>query len=316
MTADQIGGATADEWPQWWPPHLLWLPGSQEDDAALLVARDVPWSEAEYQGLTQWMDLWRLADRAAGTTGRRRVLDAGALWLALRRPRLGGWLRPGRWLLLGLLALTWLPVHMNLRAPGELVPREPTVIRAAMEATVRRLLVEPNQTVQAGQVLAEFDDAAYASRLQVARQAVATAAAEWRQTSQQALGDPRAKAQMPSAQGKLAQSQTELRYLEQQMQRTSLTAPHAGVVLVDDPGNWAGRTVQAGEALLRLAQPQDQELEAWLPVADAIDLPEGTALHLHLASRPADPVDATLRLYAYEAEHRPTAPWPTACAAS
>jgi multidrug resistance efflux pump len=174
-----------------------------------------------------------------------------------------------------------------------------------MEGTLRRLLVEPNQVVQAGQVLAEFDDEARASRLQVARQAVATASAELRQVHQQAFGDPRAKAQLPVAQGKLAQAQTELKFLEQQMQRTSLVAPHDGVVLIDDAGSWAGRTLQAGEAVLRLAQPSDQELEAWLAVGDAIELAPGAEMALHLSSRPAEPVPARLRLYAYEAEHRP-----------
>jgi multidrug resistance efflux pump len=201
--------------------------------------------------------------------------------------------------------LATMPVHLNLRAAGELVPREPTVLRAAIEGTVRRLAVEPNQVVQAGQVLAELDDASASARLQTARQGLATAEAEWRQTSQAALGDAKAKAQLPAAQGKLSEKLTEVRFLEQQVQRTALLAPHAGVVLIDDAGSWAGRTVQAGEALMRLAEPTDQELEAWLAVGDAIDLPAGATMQLHLSSRPADPVPAALRLYGFEAEHRP-----------
>ncbi|MEY8879127.1 MAG: efflux RND transporter periplasmic adaptor subunit [Leptothrix sp. (in: b-proteobacteria)] len=307
---EQIEAGCAEEWPQWWPPHLLWLPAPADaaDAPALLLVREIPWTEAEQAWLTQWFDLWRLADQTATASGRRRVFDPGALWQALRRP--GGTPRVGRHVRRGLigialLLLAMLPVHLTLRAPGELVPREPTVLRAALDGTVRRLLVEPNQVVQAGQVLAELDDASFASRLQVARQALVTAETEWRQTSQQAFIDARAKAQLPVAQGRLAERQTEVRYLEQQMQRTTLVAPHAGVVLIDDAGSWAGRTVQAGEALLRLAEPQDQELEAWLPVGDAIDLPAGSTMNLHLSSRPASPVGAALRLYAFEAEHRP-----------
>ncbi len=307
-SCDELSAPLAEEGAGWWPPHLLWLPGELPDEPALLLVREVPWTAAEQAGLAHWAALWRLNERAAGAT-RRRFIDPGALWAAWRRPSTGGrwrgWLRPGRWLLAGLFALAFLPVPMTLRAPGELVPREPTVVRASIEGTVRRLLVEPNQVVQAGQVLAEFDDQTHASRLQVARQTLATASAEWRQINQQALGDARAKAQLPAVQGKLAQAQTELRFLEQQLQRTSLVAPHAGVVLIDDPGSWAGRTLQAGEPVLRLAEPQDQELEAWLPVGDAVELAEGIPMQLHLVSRPADPVEARLRLYAYEAEQRP-----------
>jgi biotin carboxyl carrier protein len=295
--------ACADEWDQWWPPHALWLPAADDGAAALLLVRETGWSNAELDGLTQWADLWRLAERAASARARRRVFDPGALWLALRRPGRAAGLKLSAVIAIALLGA--MPVHLTLRAAGELVPREPTVLRAAIEGTVRRLAVEPNQVVQAGQMLAELDDASASSRLQVARQGLATAEAEWRQTSQAALGDPKAKAQLPAAQGKLNEKVSEVRFLEQQMQRTALLAPHAGVVLIDDAGSWAGRTVQAGEALMRLAEPQDQELEAWLGVGDAIDLPAGTTMQLHLASRPAEPVPAALRLYGYEAEHRP-----------
>jgi len=39
-------------------------------------------------------------------------------------------------------------------------------------------------------------------------------------------------------------------------------------------------------------------------VADAVDLPAGTPMALHLAGRTGAPVVATLRLFAFEAEQR------------
>ncbi|MEY4752432.1 MAG: hypothetical protein RJA44_107 [Pseudomonadota bacterium] len=310
LEASDAGPPAAEAWPQWWPPHLLWLPlaPTGAPRRALLLVRDIAWSPAELAGLGEWFSLWSLLEQARGDARPRRFIDVGALWQSMRQ---GGSAQrsPRQRLLrlapLGLLLLALLPVQMTLRAPGELVPREPTVLRSTLDGSVRRLLVEPNQSVQAGQVLAELDDASVSSRLQAARQALVTAEAEWRQTSQLALGDARAKAQLPAALGRLEERQTEVRYLEQQAQRTTLLASHAGVVLIDDPGSWAGRSVQAGEAILRLAEPQDQELEAWLAVGDAIDLPPGSAMQLHLSSRPASPVGAELRLYAFEAEHRP-----------
>lgn len=315
VEASDLPAEVGQDWAQWWPARLLWLPatgsaaGGVEAEAAWLLLRDIPWQPAEQSALQQWLDLWRLSAQAAAATRQRpKLIDLSAL-----RPRgpAGGVARPvwqrhrGKLALAALLLLAALPVRLTLRAPGELVPREPTVLRVAMEGTVRALRVEPNQAVQAGQVVAELDAAAQASRLQVARQALATAEAEWRQTSQLALSDARAKVQLAAAQGKYEERAAELAFLEQQVQRSSLTAPHDGVVLVEDPGSWAGRTVTAGEAVMRLAQPQDQELEAWLPVGDAIDLPDGSPMQLHLAARPGAPVTATLRLYAYEAERRP-----------
>lgn len=315
VQADDVSPEIGQDWAQWWPARLLWLPaalpsaGGADAQAAWLLLRDVPWQPAEQAALQQWLDLWRLSAQAAAATARRpKLID----FSALRRHRPDSPLHRPFWhrhraalAAAALLLVAALPVRLTLRAPGELVPREPTVLRVAMEGTVRELRVEPNQVVKAGQVVAELDASAQASRLQVARQALATAEAEWRQTSQLALSDARAKVQLAAAQGKYEERAAELAFLEQQVQRSSLTAPHDGVVLVEDPGSWSGRTVTAGEAVMRLAQPQDQELEAWLPVGDAVDLTEGSPMQLHLAARPGAPVAASLRLYAYEAERRP-----------
>lgn len=302
---EQVEGPLADEWASWWPPYAVWLPAGGGEPATrqgLLLCRESPWTADEVEWLARWYRLWELTERAAEAGTPRRIVD----WQALRA-RLGRPWRQRKGLIVAalLLAALCFPVRLTVRAPGELVPREPTVLRATVDGMARRLHVEPNQTVKAGQLLAELDDAAAASRLQVARQALATAEAEWRQTSQQALSDARAKAQLPVALGRMEEKRTEVDYLSEQVRRTELRAPHAGVVLLDDPGNWAGRTIAAGEPLLRLARPDDQEVEAWLPVADAVELPLGSPMRLFLASRPATPVLAQLSLYAFEAQPRP-----------
>ena len=79
--------------------------------------------------------------------------------------------------MLGLLLIALWPVRLTVRAPGELVPRQPVVLRTGMDGTVKALKVEPNQAVKAGQVLVELDDAGWRSRLQVAEHALATAEA-------------------------------------------------------------------------------------------------------------------------------------------
>lgn len=304
VQAADVEAELAEGWREWWPDHALWLlAGPQPGAPALLLVRDVPWRAAEVPELGRWLLLWNALDEG------RAAAQASGRWLNWTALR-AHWHGPRRTrALLGTFAvlagLACVPVHQTVRAPGELVPRDPVVLRAAVDGTVRALKVEPNQAVQAGQVLAELDDAGWASRLQVAQQSLLTAEAEWRQTSQQALSDARAKAQLAAAQGKYEERRAEVTFLTQQVQRTTVLAPHDGVVLIQDPGSWPGRTVVAGEALMKLARPGDQEVEAWLAVGDAIDLPDGAPMQLHLGSRPAEPVEARLRMYAYEAEHRP-----------
>ncbi len=293
------------EWHEWWPAHALWLPsGPQPQAPAWIVVRDVPWTAREQATLQRWFDLWLRTDQRGSHDGTPAPLRHWRRLKSQWRTRSPAQRRRVAAALVAVVAALCWPVHLTVRAPAELVARDPVVLRATVDGQVRALRVEPNQAVKAGEVLAELDDAGWASKLQVAQQALATAEAEWRQTSQQALNDAKAKVQLAAAQGKYEEKKAEVDFLTQQVQRNQIVAPSDGVVLVQDPGSWAGRTVSAGEPILKLARPEDQEVEAWLAVGDAIDLPQGAAMHLHLNHRPGSALQAKLRSYAYEAEHR------------
>ena len=85
------------------------------------------------------------------------------------------------------------------------------------------------------------------------------------------------------------------------------------MVLFDSPSEWIGKPVQTGERVMRVADPDAVEIEAWVPVGDAIPLAEG-ALRLYLAADPLTAVQGRVRYMAYDAVARPTAATPIACA--
>ena len=138
-----------------------------------------------------------------------------------------------------------------------------------------RFHVQPNQSVKAGQVLFEFDKAPLEARYDVASQSLATAQAEYRQSAQLALSDAKSKAQMALVQGKIDERKAEADFLHGQLERALVVAPHDGVALFDDPFEWIGKPVVTGERIMRIAAPDDVEIEAWLPVGDAIPLAAG-----------------------------------------
>jgi multidrug efflux pump subunit AcrA (membrane-fusion protein) len=197
------------------------------------------------------------------------------------------------------------PVQMTVLAPGELVPANPVMVRAPLEGVLDTFHVQPNQTVRKGQPLFGFDEALIQSRLDVARQSLNTAQTDYRQTSQQALADPRARSQLGILAGKIEEKRAETQYLAEQLRRSRVTAPQDGVVLMDDPSQWIGRPVAVGERILRIAAEGDIEVEAWLPLADAIELKVGDEVQLYLQSSPLEPVQARLRYMAHEAVDRP-----------
>jgi multidrug efflux pump subunit AcrA (membrane-fusion protein) len=206
---------------------------------------------------------------------------------------------------LGVLVVLLFPVRLSVIAPGQLVPANPSVIRSPLDGIVERIVVQPSQRVQVGTPLVEFDRISLASRLEVALQALATAEAEYRQYAQQALTEPKAKAQMAAAQGRIEEKRTEVAYLDALNKRAILTAPRDGIALLDDPSEWVGRPVSTGERILMVADEKDAEIEAWLSPGDLIDLPHEADATLFLNARPLSPVSGTVRYVTHEASMQP-----------
>ncbi|MGE5492850.1 MAG: efflux RND transporter periplasmic adaptor subunit [Actinomycetota bacterium] len=307
----QLPAELAREWDEWLPPHALWLPfqapAEQGGPGGLVLASDLPWSEPAMALLGEWIATWHHAWTARTPSLpwswprlRQRLRDAIApqsglpLWRQ-KRARLSA----------AVTAILLFPVHLSILAPGELVPANPAVIRAPMDGVVGQFHVQPNEPVKAGQPLFSFDEAAIEARREVATQALATAQAEYRQYAQQAVADAKAKAQLATLLGKIEEKRAEADYFKDQFERARVTAPQDGIALFDDPGEWIGKPVQTGERIMRVASPGDVEVEAWVPIGDAITLPDQAAVSLYLAASPLSSLDARVRYAAHDATLRP-----------
>lgn len=302
-----------NEWAEWLPEFglCLNLPALGRDfrGGALLLARDEPWSPAEMALLSDWAVTWSQS---------RALKSPGSFWSRAWRG-LFGQVQPGSnrsglthfllskrlWLTAALAGLLVIPVHLSVLAPAELVPLNPAVIRAPLDGVVDRVLVMPNQAVNADDPLFEFDRANIQNRLQIALRALGTAQAEYRQRAQQAVFDPASKSQLAVLQGQIAEKNTEVSYLRKLNERGVVVAPRAGVVLFDAPTEWVGRPVVTGERVMVVADEHAVEIEAWLAPADAIPLLDGAKVMLYLNADPIKPVAATLNYIGHEAIQRP-----------
>jgi HlyD family secretion protein len=338
FSAANLPQSLAQEWADWWPGQALWLPLppalTTAEDApkpahssttqALILLRDDFFSESELALLREWLDAWWHASvawhrrRRKGWLNRWRrteirarqrfspYLKGDGVTAARARPF---WLKPSLWLAAAAVGAAAMPVRLTVLAPGELVPRNPVILRAPMDGVVDVFHVKPNETVKKGQALYGFDEAVIQSKLDVANQAMATAATEYRQTLQQALGDPRVRPQLAVLAGRIQEKRAELSYLKDQLTRSRVLAPQDGVALFDDPSDWIGKPVSVGERIMRIAAMHDVEVEAWLPIGDAIPLGQGDAVELFLNANPLQPVAAQLRYMAHEAQQRPDGTW-------
>ena len=319
VTAEDLPEALAAEWAEWWPAHALWLAMPAQDNAtpdttpnllpiaALLLVRDEPWPEDVQAWLREWSNTWWHAFHALHHP-RVRSLRAG--WTGLKthfsqQAQRKWWQQNSvRWGAV-ILAMLCLPVRLTVLAPGELVPSHPLVVRAPLDGVVDAFHIQPNQVVKKGQPLFSFDEVLIQSKLEVAEQTLATAETEFRQASQQALLDAKYRAQLALLQGKIEEKHAEVEYLRQQLLRARVLAPGDGVALLDDPSEWIGKPISTGERIMRIAEPADTEVEAWLPLADAVALEPGSEVTLYLNASPLSPVAARVRYMAHDAVQRP-----------
>ncbi|WP_426335895.1 efflux RND transporter periplasmic adaptor subunit [Pseudoduganella sp. R-31] len=303
----QLPTAIKAEWDEWLPAHATWLPlRGLASPGGLLLAGEAALPPHQLALLSEWMDIWQHAWRSAHPSPGWSLGRLPTLLREWWRGSTQGKHWPRR---LGtvavLLAVLVFPVRLTVLAPGELVPANPATIRAPLDGVIAAISVRPNQVVTAGQPLFSFDQAPIGSRLNVAREALSTAQAEYRQNAQLMLNDPRARGQLAAALGKVAEKQAQADFLEGQAQRSRVLAPQAGIVLFDDPSEWIGRPVQTGERIMQVAAPDDVEIEAWVPIGDAIPLADDAPLHLYLATTPMSPLNGTLRYMSHRAVARP-----------
>jgi hypothetical protein len=315
VSATDLPATLAGDWGEWLPEHGLWLalPGASEAvpapaaAAGLLLVRSLAWTPEEQGLLREWADV---AWHAFAALSRPRG-NGWRIWLKrlrssfTRQPDRPWWRQPAlRWVALSLLVLAF-PVRLTVLATGELVPAHPVVIRAPLDGVVDVFHVQPNQTVKKDQPLFGFDEALIQSRLDVAQQTLSTAETEYRQSSQQALTEAKVKPQLALLTGKIEEKRAEVDFLREQLARARVLAPQDGVALFDDPAEWIGRPVTVGERIMRMAAPGDVEVEAWLPLADAIALPADAPVSLYLNASPLFAVSAQLRYMAHDAVQRP-----------
>lgn len=304
----------AEDWQSWWPANALWVMDPASESSSLdhrppawLFAREHPWTEDELRLIREWRSAWShawVSLQPARPKGLRSGWQRLRQHLAVRADR--PWWRQNRlaWVA-ALVAVLCLPVRMTVMAPAELVPAQPAVVRAPLDGVIAGFHVQPNANVTEGQPLFDFDEALIQSRIAVARQAMLTAETEYRQVMQQALSDPKSKAQLALLAGKIEEKQAEVDFLLDQATRARVLAPRSGVVIFDDPSEWIGKPVGTGERILRIAAPDDREIEAWVPLADAIPLPSQAGVKLYLNASPLSPVEGQVRYVAHEAVARP-----------
>jgi hypothetical protein len=292
------GGALGEAWSEWLPAHGLLVPLQVEAEpalGALLLAREQPWSDGDIHLMSELADGY--AHAWLRFRGRHRRSLAAVLFGRGALVKLA--------IAAALVGILCLPVTLSALAPAEVVALRPTIVRAPLEGVVDHFEVQPNEQVQAGQLLLTLDPRAIENKLDVATKALAVAEAEYRQAAQQAVFDDKSRALMAVLKGRAEEKRADVTYNQSLLDRVKVTATRSGLAIYDDPNAWIGKPVAIGERLIEIADPTQAEIEIWLPVSDAITLKPGADVDFFLNIAPDSPLRATLRQASYEATQSP-----------
>src|SRR5690606_30852715 len=190
-------------------------------------------------------------------------------------------------------------------APAEIIGLDARVIAAPMDGVVESFAVTPNQPVAAGQLLFSLEATTLVNRREVAARQLQVARADALAAAQKAFTSDASRADLAALEGRVAEREAELAWLDRLLERIQVHAPAPGVIVFGDANDWIGKPVATGERVALLADPGDAGVLVWLPVADAINLEAGAEVRLFLQVAPLTPIDGTLSQTSYQAVDSP-----------
>ena len=289
----------AARWGEYGADVLVWCPLYSPAGVylgGLALWRDGPLLDAEQRVLQSWL-------AAAGyslAALRGKVFSPGGFQWTLRRKRIA----LACAVTVALLMLV--PVRLSVLAQAEIVPRAPLVVRSPLDGIIESSAVKPNMPVKQGDPLLKLDDTELQTRLAVAQQTLAISRAQYQQASQSAPYDRDAKASLRVLALEIEKRESEADYIQSLIARSDVRAAVGGIVIMPSPDDMIGRPVTTGERLLKIANPSEVQLEAWLTVGDDITLEKGTVVEFFPNVAPDKKFRARLQTMDYRAEQTDT----------
>lgn len=269
--------------------HALWIPLRDYDGAVntgALLLRDTPFSPREQTLMQRLGETYAHSLRVFGR--QRRLIDR----LPLNRRALG----------IGVaivVAAAFIPVRLSVMAPVEVIADQPYILTAPINGVIRNILVAPNTQVTANQALVQFEDIQPRNEMVLAQQQLAVAQAKDSRTSAAAFNDAEAAHELAIAAAEHDLARVNYEYTLEVLQRTLIHTPSAGLAVYSDRRDWEGRSVQVGEEIMQVADPQRIAYRIDLSTGNAIELKPGNPVGIYLESSPLGGIDADLKSVSY-----------------
>lgn len=291
------------EWDEWCSPHVAWCPFISHDQliGGLWLDRETAFQDKELTLLEHLSDSyayswWGLSKR--NTTAPFHWRNVWG-WLAAKN-------RKRRFIIIAIiLGLLFFPVRQSALAPAEIIPIAPTLVTSPFDGVIKKIHVKPNEVVAKDQLLVSLDDTNIRNQNNVAQKAFEVAQAEYRKATNESFSEAESRAKLAVLESQVEQRAVEVVYTDELLDQVDIEAEIPGIAVFSDPNKWIGRPVITGEKIMLIADPNQAELEIYLPVDDFIPLEAAAKIKLFLNIDPLNAIDAELFYVSYEAEMTP-----------
>ncbi|HEV7499701.1 MAG TPA: HlyD family efflux transporter periplasmic adaptor subunit, partial [Vicinamibacteria bacterium] len=183
--------------------------------------------------------------------------------------------------LLVALALVVVPWRLKVEGPVRVLPGSRSVVAAGVDGVVKEVLHREGDRVRAGDVIATLKDESYQAALAEARSALAIAESEVALHTQE--GDAGA---MFASQSRRSQLQARRALAEEQLAKTLLRAPAAGVIVTSHIEQRVGQALARGAEFAIVADSGSVTAEVAVPEADAALVKTGEQVALKMNPYP------------------------------
>ena len=212
----------------------------------------------------------------------------GLKWRAIQR--LERWFGEESWrgkiiatLLLGLVIALFVPLDYRISADATLQTTEKYLVVSPQDGYLGKIIARPGDSVKKGSALAQLND----EDLRLERRKLASQVQQYRQTYDTALANSsRVEAAIASAQ--MDQASIQLRLIDQQLERTQLSAPIDGIIVSDDISQTQGAPVKQGDVLFELAAAQGFLVQLFVDERDIAAVQAGQEGQVKFSSLPGE----------------------------
>jgi hypothetical protein len=187
-------------------------------------------------------------------------------------------------------------VHVPLRivAPCEIVPKDPIMITAPLEGVIAEVTVKPGQEVNVKDTLLTYDKRVPIQDFKVAQKSLQIAKSEYERSSVLAFKDKKIMSEVGILRLKYQKESLRLDLANYKLSQLEVGAPISGVVMLDDPNVWRGKSVRIGELIMSISNPEETKLKIWIPEDDNVELDEKKDIKVFLNVRPESSLGAQI----------------------